>query len=163
MLRWRSICYWLFVYVCAFFCVCVQVEALRRADHSSNESYRLSWSRNWGNSTLCSKKREQRGKKIVNSDFLCVEGLLCITIIAEISLVASNIVSMFLFMIRIFSPHNNFTSSPHTRRLLFQNRTCTPMRPLRFVFHDQTRVHLPAILHSICLRGRILIKWRIMP
>jgi hypothetical protein len=30
------------VYVCAFFCVCVQVEALRWADHQSKESYRLS-------------------------------------------------------------------------------------------------------------------------
>jgi hypothetical protein len=30
-----------FVYVCTFFCVCVQVEALRRADHPSKESYRL--------------------------------------------------------------------------------------------------------------------------
>jgi hypothetical protein len=30
------------LFVCAFFCVCVQVEALRRADHSSKESYRLS-------------------------------------------------------------------------------------------------------------------------
>jgi hypothetical protein len=28
--------------VCAFFCVCVRVEALRRADHPSKESYRLS-------------------------------------------------------------------------------------------------------------------------
>jgi hypothetical protein len=28
--------------MCAFFCVCVQVEALRRADHPSKESYRLS-------------------------------------------------------------------------------------------------------------------------
>jgi hypothetical protein len=27
--------------VCAFFCVCVQVEALRRADHPPKESYRL--------------------------------------------------------------------------------------------------------------------------
>jgi hypothetical protein len=27
--------------VCAFFCVCVQVEALRLADHPSKESYRL--------------------------------------------------------------------------------------------------------------------------
>jgi hypothetical protein len=26
----------------AFFCVCVQVEALRQADHPSKESYRLS-------------------------------------------------------------------------------------------------------------------------
>jgi hypothetical protein len=35
---------WMFsvVYVCAFFCGCVQVEALRRADHPSEESYRLS-------------------------------------------------------------------------------------------------------------------------
>jgi hypothetical protein len=31
-----------FVYVCVFFCVCVEVEALRRADHPSKESYRLS-------------------------------------------------------------------------------------------------------------------------
>jgi hypothetical protein len=31
-----------FVYVCAFFCVCVQVEALRQADHPSKESYQLS-------------------------------------------------------------------------------------------------------------------------
>jgi hypothetical protein len=30
------------VSVCAFFCVCVQVEALRRADHPPKESYRLS-------------------------------------------------------------------------------------------------------------------------
>jgi hypothetical protein len=30
------------VYVCAFFCVCVQVEALRRADHPPKKSYRLS-------------------------------------------------------------------------------------------------------------------------
>jgi hypothetical protein len=29
------------VCVCAFFCVCVQVEALRRADHPPKESYRL--------------------------------------------------------------------------------------------------------------------------
>jgi hypothetical protein len=27
---------------CAFFCVCVQVEALRRADHSPKESYLMS-------------------------------------------------------------------------------------------------------------------------
>jgi hypothetical protein len=30
------------VSVCAFFFVCVQVEALRRADHPPKESYRLS-------------------------------------------------------------------------------------------------------------------------
>jgi hypothetical protein len=30
-----------FVWVCAFFCVCVQVEALRRADHPPKESYRM--------------------------------------------------------------------------------------------------------------------------
>jgi hypothetical protein len=28
--------------VCAFFCVCVQVDTLRRADHPPKESYRLS-------------------------------------------------------------------------------------------------------------------------
>jgi hypothetical protein len=28
--------------VCAFFCVCVQVEALRRADNPSKKSYRMS-------------------------------------------------------------------------------------------------------------------------
>jgi hypothetical protein len=28
--------------VCAFFCVCVQVEALRRADHPPKETYRMS-------------------------------------------------------------------------------------------------------------------------
>jgi hypothetical protein len=28
--------------VCAFFCVCAQVEALRRADHPPKGSYRLS-------------------------------------------------------------------------------------------------------------------------
>jgi hypothetical protein len=32
----------MFEYVCVFFCVCVQVEALRRANHPSKESYRLS-------------------------------------------------------------------------------------------------------------------------
>jgi hypothetical protein len=31
-----------FVYVCGFFCVCVQVEALWLADHSPKESYRMS-------------------------------------------------------------------------------------------------------------------------
>jgi hypothetical protein len=30
------------VCVCAFFCVCEQVDALRRADHPSKESYRMS-------------------------------------------------------------------------------------------------------------------------
>jgi hypothetical protein len=30
------------VCVCAFFCVCVQVEALQRADNPPKESYRLS-------------------------------------------------------------------------------------------------------------------------
>jgi hypothetical protein len=30
------------VCVCAFFCVCVQVEAWRRADHPPKEPYRLS-------------------------------------------------------------------------------------------------------------------------
>jgi hypothetical protein len=27
--------------ICVFFCVCEQVEALRRADHPSKESYRM--------------------------------------------------------------------------------------------------------------------------
>jgi hypothetical protein len=31
-----------FLCVCAFFCVAVQVEALRRADHPPKESYRMS-------------------------------------------------------------------------------------------------------------------------
>jgi hypothetical protein len=31
-----------FVCVCAFFCVCAQVDTLRRAVHMSKESYRLS-------------------------------------------------------------------------------------------------------------------------
>jgi hypothetical protein len=31
-----------FVCLCGFFCVCVQVETLRRADHPPKESYRLS-------------------------------------------------------------------------------------------------------------------------
>jgi hypothetical protein len=30
------------VCVCAFFCICVQVEALRRAHHPPKESHRLS-------------------------------------------------------------------------------------------------------------------------
>jgi hypothetical protein len=30
------------VCVCAFFCVCVQVEVLRQADHLPKESYRMS-------------------------------------------------------------------------------------------------------------------------
>jgi hypothetical protein len=30
------------VCICAFFCVCVQVKALRRADHPPKESYRMS-------------------------------------------------------------------------------------------------------------------------
>jgi hypothetical protein len=34
--------WWLCVCARAFFCVCVQVEALRRADHPPKESYRMS-------------------------------------------------------------------------------------------------------------------------
>jgi hypothetical protein len=53
-----------FVCVCAFFCVCVHVEALRRADHPPKKSYRsetdsfmeVDQGQNWG----CSAK----GKKI---------------------------------------------------------------------------------------------------
>jgi hypothetical protein len=44
-----------FVYVCAFSCVYVQVKALRRADHPSKESYRLSLNKKQENSALCSK------------------------------------------------------------------------------------------------------------
>jgi hypothetical protein len=40
--RTQGICLMFDVCVCAFFCVCVQVEALRQADHPSKESYRMS-------------------------------------------------------------------------------------------------------------------------
>jgi hypothetical protein len=51
-----------FVYVCAFFCVCVQVEALRRADHPSKESYRLSLIKKLMKLSLMLQKREQAPK-----------------------------------------------------------------------------------------------------
>jgi hypothetical protein len=50
------------MYVCAFFCVCVQVEALRRADHPSKESYLLFLIKKLRKLSLCSKKREQAPK-----------------------------------------------------------------------------------------------------
>jgi hypothetical protein len=58
-----------FVYVCAFFCVCVQVEALRWANHPSKESYRPSLIKKLSKSALCSEAGasshvwEQRGRK----------------------------------------------------------------------------------------------------
>jgi hypothetical protein len=48
-----------FVYVCAFFCFCVQVEALRRADHPSKESYRLSLIKKLRKLSPMLEKREQ--------------------------------------------------------------------------------------------------------
>jgi hypothetical protein len=47
------------VYVCAFFCVCVQVEALRWADHPSKESYRLSLIKKLRKLSPMLQKREQ--------------------------------------------------------------------------------------------------------
>jgi hypothetical protein len=48
-----------FVYVCGFFCVCVQVEALRRADHPSKESYLLSLIKKLRKLSPILQKREQ--------------------------------------------------------------------------------------------------------
>jgi hypothetical protein len=45
--------------MCAFFCVCVQVEALRRADHPSKESYRLSLIKKLRKLSPMIQKREQ--------------------------------------------------------------------------------------------------------
>jgi hypothetical protein len=50
------------VYVCAFFCVCVQVEALRRADRPSKESYRLSLIKKRRKLSPMLQKREQGPK-----------------------------------------------------------------------------------------------------
>jgi hypothetical protein len=55
---------WMFsVCVCAFFCVCVQVEALRRADHPSKESYRLFLIKKLRKLSPMLQKREQRGRR----------------------------------------------------------------------------------------------------
>jgi hypothetical protein len=51
-----------FVYVCAFFCIYVQVEALRRADHPSKESYRLSLIKKLKKLSPMLQKREQAPK-----------------------------------------------------------------------------------------------------
>jgi hypothetical protein len=57
---------WMFsVCVCAFFYVCVQVEALRRGDHPSKESYRLSLIKKLRKLNPMLQKREQRGGKKV--------------------------------------------------------------------------------------------------
>jgi hypothetical protein len=76
-----------FVYVCPFFCVCVQVEALRRANHPSKETYRLSLIKKLRKLSPMLQKREQaptcgsneEGKKIVvlttvtmNNTIFCV-------------------------------------------------------------------------------------------
>jgi hypothetical protein len=51
-----------FVHVCAFFCVCVQVETLRRADYPSKESYRLSLTKKLRKLSPVLQKREQAPK-----------------------------------------------------------------------------------------------------
>jgi hypothetical protein len=51
-----------FVYVCEFFCVCVQVEALRRAAHPSKESYRLSLIKKLRKLSPMLQKREEAPK-----------------------------------------------------------------------------------------------------
>jgi hypothetical protein len=48
--------------MCAFFCVCVQVEALRRADHPSKESYQLSLIKKLRKLSPMLQKREQAPK-----------------------------------------------------------------------------------------------------
>jgi hypothetical protein len=52
----------MFVYVCAFFCVRVQIEALRRADHPSKEPYRLSLIKKTEETRPMLQKREQAPK-----------------------------------------------------------------------------------------------------
>jgi hypothetical protein len=50
------------VFVCAFLCLCVQTEALRRADHPSKESYRLSLIKKLRKLSPMLQKREQAPK-----------------------------------------------------------------------------------------------------
>jgi hypothetical protein len=57
-----------FVYVCAFFCVCVQVEALQRTDHPSKESYRLSLIKKLRKHSPMLQKREQAPKCGTNEE-----------------------------------------------------------------------------------------------
>jgi hypothetical protein len=71
-----------FVYVCAFFCVCVQVESLRRADRPSEESYRLSLIKKLRKLSTMLQKREQapkcgsneEGKNIKKDEAITVTG-----------------------------------------------------------------------------------------
>jgi hypothetical protein len=51
-----------FVYVCAFLCLCTGREALRRADHPSKESYRLSLIKKLRKLSPMLQKREQPPK-----------------------------------------------------------------------------------------------------
>jgi hypothetical protein len=54
--------------MCAFFRVCVQVEALRRADHPSKESYRLSLIKKLRKLSPMLQKREQAPKSGSNEE-----------------------------------------------------------------------------------------------
>jgi hypothetical protein len=76
----------MFVYVCAFFCICVQVEALRRADHPSKESYRLSLVKKLRKLSPMLQKREQapkcgsneeEKKKTIDESHLVLEPIAC--------------------------------------------------------------------------------------
>jgi hypothetical protein len=58
----------MFVYMCAFFGVCVQVEALRRTDHPSKESYRLPLIKKLRKLSPKLHKREQAPKRGSNEE-----------------------------------------------------------------------------------------------
>jgi hypothetical protein len=83
------------VFVCAFFCVYVQVKALRRADHPSKESYRLSLIKKLRKLSPMLQKREQapkcgsnkEGKKYVYESFNTseVRSALCYRVPAVLS------------------------------------------------------------------------------
>jgi hypothetical protein len=63
------------VYVCAFFCVYVQVEALQRADHPSEESYRLSLIKKLRKLSPVLQKRERAPKCGINEKKIYVGAL----------------------------------------------------------------------------------------